>query len=217
MIMWWNVGVLLLSFVANGFTPVVPESAPVDVAPDENPRYFPIGVFAEGKSAGSCSARWYAEQLRALQKPSLSEHVFTGVDSVYRFTWLRSFDHPIAVRVTVHPDGTGTLTARMTDGTGGYKPGNLIANSNREVGVKEVRRLLNLINAVGFWQMPTEPATERSDVVNLDGAQWILEACSHCDYHVIDRWSPRRGPLRELGLYLARTLGGLNVPAATIY
>jgi hypothetical protein len=54
--MWWNVGVLLLLFVANGFGQAVSE--PVDFAPDENPRYFPIGVFAEGGSDGSFRARW---------------------------------------------------------------------------------------------------------------------------------------------------------------
>jgi hypothetical protein len=216
-IMWWSAGVLLLQFVAAGFAQVPPESAQADFGPDENPRYFPIGVFAEGKSDGSFSARWYAGQLRALQEPSLSESAFTGVDSVYRFTWLRSFHHPIAVRITVHRDGTGALTAKMADGAGGYRPGKLIANSKREVGVKEVRHLLDLIKAIGFWQMPAEPEPERSDVVNLDGAQWILEASSRGDYHVIDRWSPRKGPLLELGLYLALTLGRLDVPAATIY
>jgi hypothetical protein len=213
--MWWNVGVLLLLFVTNGFAQALP-AAPADFAPDETPRYFPVGVFAVGKSDGGFSARWYAEQLRALQEPSLSAITFTGGESVYRFTWLRTADRPIAVRITVHLNGTGTLTAKMADGYGGYGPGKLIANSNREVGVKEVQRLLNLIKAMGFWQMPSEPAP-RSDVVNLDGAQWILEASSHGDYHVIDRWSPRKGPLRELGLYLTRTLGRLDVPAATIY
>ena len=214
-IMWW-VGVLLLLSVADGFTQVVAESAPGDFTPDENPRYFPVGVFAEGKSDGSSSARWYARQLRALQEPSLSESVVTGVESVYRFTWLRSFHHPIAIRITVHPDGSGKLTAKMTDGAGGYRPGRLIANSTREVGVKDVQRLLKLINTMRFWQMPPE-APARGDVVNLDGARWILEASRHGDYHVIDRWSPPKGPLRDLGLYLALTLGRLDVPPKTIY
>lgn len=215
--MWSNVGVLLLVLVTGGFTQGVSESAPFNVAQDENPRYFPVGIFAEGKSDGSISARWYAEHLRALQEPSLSENGFSGEESVYRFTWLRSFDHPIAVHITVHPNGTGTLTAKMADGACSYRPGKLIANSSREVGVKQVRRLIDLVKDMGFWQMPPEPAPEPGNAVNFDGAQWILEVSSHGDYHVIDRWSPPKGPLRELGLYLARTLGGLDVPAATIY
>jgi hypothetical protein len=138
-----------------------------------------------------------------------------GGESVYRFTWLRSFHHPITVRITVHINGTGTLTTKMTDGQGGYEPGKLIVNSTRDIGMTEVRHLLTLIEAMGFWQMSPKPAL--SNLVGLDGAQWILEASSHNDYHVIDRWSPEKGPLRELGLYLARTLGKLNLPAKTIY
>jgi len=103
----------------------------------------------------------------------------------------------------------------MTSGEGGWEPGKLIANIVREVNVRDVRHILDLIESMGFWQMPSEPA--RSDTVGLDGAQRILEASSHSVYHVIDRWSPQDGPLRELGLYLALGLGKLNVPEKTIY
>ncbi len=186
---------------------------PADIIPS----YFPVDVFAEGKSDGDSTARWFAYQLRALGEPTLSGSPFTGQESVYRFTWLRSFDHPVTVRITVHANGTGTFTARMANGA----PGHLIANITREVSRKDVRHVLDLIEAVGFWAMPPEPtATVGADgsyTVNLDGAQWILEASSHGVYHVIDHWSPNNGPLRELGLYLAITLGKLDIPAKTIY
>jgi hypothetical protein len=206
---------LLLLLIANASAQDVPGSRNGSLAPDENPRYFPIGVFAEGKSDNDFRARWYAEQLRALKEPTLSESTSTVPESTYRFTWLRSFHHPITVRITVRPNGMGTLTAKMADGAGGFKPGNVIANSTREIGTREVRHLRDLVQAMDFWHMPPEPAP--NETINLDGAQWILEASNGGNYHVIDRWSPGEGPLRELGLYVARTLGKLDIPAKTIY
>jgi hypothetical protein len=44
--MWCKVQVLVL--VAYASAQVVPGSASGNFPPDENPRYFPIGVFAEG-------------------------------------------------------------------------------------------------------------------------------------------------------------------------
>jgi hypothetical protein len=213
----WSVRVLLLLLVATSYAQVAPDVSSPLFPPDENPRYFPTDIFAEKNSDFSFRAGWYGEQLRALKEPSLSQGIFAGGELVYRFTWLRTFHHPITVRVNIDPDGTGMLTSKMADGTGGYRPGKLIANSRRNISANEVQHILKLIEVMGFWHMPPEPEPEHSGVVNLDGAQWILEASDHGGYHVIDRWSPDKGPLRDLGLYLALTLGRLDVPAAAIY
>ncbi len=93
-------------------------AGPPENPPDANPRYFPVVVFAAGYSDGDFTARWYASQLRALVEPSLSGNP-AGLETVYRFTWLRSNHHPIAVRVVIEADGTGVLKAKMTDGKGG--------------------------------------------------------------------------------------------------
>jgi len=180
--------------------------------PDQNPRYFPVGVFASVKSDdGNFKARWYAEELRGLKEPSLSEPASSG-ESIYRFTWLRTFHHPIVVRIAIHASGTGTLTVRMSDGAGGYAPGKLILNSAREISMTEVRHVLDTVDAMNFWQMPPSAGP-----LYLDGAEWMFEASVRDKYHVVDRQSPQDGPLRELGLYLVLTLGGLDVPADTIY
>jgi hypothetical protein len=36
-------------------------------------------------------------------------------------------------------------------------------------------------------------------------------------YHVVDRWSPSRGPVHELGIALALTLAHLKIPKDQIY
>jgi hypothetical protein len=112
----------------------------------------------------------------------------------------------------VHANGTATLIAKMADGAGGYAPGNLIANTTRNLGTREVRHVLDIVDEMGFWRMPPEHETG-----GLDGAQWILEGSSRGAYHVIDGWSPEEGPLRDLGLYFALTLSKLDVRAETIY
>ena len=201
---------ILLLASAGAYAQARPTSA-IDTFATERPRYFPKGVFSGGKADDDFTDRWYAQQLRALKEPSLSDASVSS-ESVYRFTWLRSFHHPIAVRITVHADGTGTLTTKMADGAGGYKPGNLITNATRNLGTREVQHVLDIVDRMGFWRMPPEQETG-----GLDGAQWIFEGSSRGAYHVIDRWSPTEGPLRELGLYLALTLGKLDVAAKTIY
>ena len=184
------------------------------LGPDENPRYFPVGVFAEGKSDGDFRARWYREQLRALDEPSLFNNTSLTAEVIYRFTWLRSFHHPIAIRVVIHADGTGTLTARMADGAAGYKAGKLTLNRTREISQADVQRLSSLVQVMDFWHMPTEPPNEG---VGCDGAEWILEGLRGAEYHVVDRWSPEKGPLRKLGLYLVQDLGRIGIAPEAIY
>jgi hypothetical protein len=214
--MWAKAGLFLL-MVSNAAAQIAPGPGGGGFPPDEDPRYFPVGVFAEGKSDdGDFRARWYASRLRALREPALSENTSANAESMYRFTWLRAFHRPIAIRIIVHSNGTGTLTAKVSDGMGGYEPGNLITNSTREIDVKKIRHLRELLRTLDFWNMPPEPALN-DKVAELDGAQWIFEASNKGNCHVIDRWSPRTGPVRELGLYMMRKLGQLDIPEKLVY
>ena len=44
--------------------------------------------------------------------------------------WLRSFHHPVAVRLDIMSDGTGKLTVKIANGAAGYKPGKLVENTS---------------------------------------------------------------------------------------
>ena len=64
--------------------------------------YFPKGALQHGNARSDAfEGQWFGEQLSALHEPSLSCG-FPGV--AVRFTWLRTFHHPVSVRVT---DGDG--------------------------------------------------------------------------------------------------------------
>jgi len=82
---------------------------------------FPAGSLGETSSQHQFKAGWYSSQLAALREPSLWQlsREMPSKDS-YRFLYLRSFHHPICVRLTLTTGGIGLLTSKETDGKGGY-------------------------------------------------------------------------------------------------
>ena len=158
-------------------------------------------------------AQWYSSQLRALQEPSLFELAKVPDSESYRFLWLRSFNHPIAIRVDLKPDGTGVLTTKVANGAGGFRPGVLTVNTTRILTKEEVQTILLRISKFGFWQAPNPV----DDQTGTDGSQWVIEGVKKGQYHVVDRWMPKSGIARELGLLLAIDLAKLDVPKDEIY
>ena|ERR1039458_4389217 len=74
-------------------------------------------------------ANWYSTQLRALQEPSLFALATNRKAESYRFLWLRTFHHPVAVRVDLQADGSWMLVTKVANGAGGYSPGSVTTNS----------------------------------------------------------------------------------------
>jgi hypothetical protein len=69
------------------------------------------------------------------------------------------------------------------------------------------------LNHVAFWKMPTRPPEPE---LGLDGAQWIIEGRRAAQYHVVDRWTPKKGSYRDAGLHFLQ-LSGLSVPEKELY
>lgn len=158
-------------------------------------------------------ARWFSGQLKAMQEPSLLSAAMDHSAEAFRFFWLRSFHHPVAVRVDVRADGSATVTTKVADGAGGYQPGKLITNETRTLAKPETEKLLSTIRSLDFWSLPTpEPKT-----AELDGAEWSIEGVSHGRYHIVTRWSPQHGPIRSLGRVFLFDLARLRIPKSEIY
>ena len=51
----------------------------------------------------------------------------------------------------------------------------------------------------------------------VDGAQWIIEGVRNGTYHVVDRWSPREGQVRALGLFMVTELAKMKFAADELY
>jgi hypothetical protein len=179
--------------------PEVKANGGTDFLPDANPQYFPKEVFGDSKKdpMKDFSALWYAAHLRAMHEPSLLQTPKDKSAVVYRFLWLRTFHHPIVIRLNIRPDGTGFLTGKATNRTGGYDPGKLTWNESREMSQKDVQKFLTLLNKAEFWKLPAEISEGGND-----GAEWIMEGLEKGSYHVTDRWSPSNTDYSAMCLFL---------------
>lgn len=127
--------------------------------------------------------------------------------AVYRFTWLRTFHHPIAIRIAPTTDGA-QVDAVELDGAGGYKPGKVIWRQTRGITSAQLRRVQK--EMVKLWAMPPD------DAEGLDGAEWIFEDRTADLYRLRSIWSPETGPARTAGeLFLE--VSGINVPPSERY
>jgi hypothetical protein len=168
-------------------------------------QYFPPGVVGN-------DAR-YSRHLKALREPSLWELSQADPNAeVYRFLWLRSLRHPIAIRVVVRSNGSGWIHSRMTTGKGGSEPGRITHSSVSWLRKARTRAWLTAFESADFWSLPT-----LLDAVHVDGAEWIFEGVRNGRYHVIDRWSPDGGdPLRAIGIAALR-MARFKIRPAEIY
>jgi hypothetical protein len=85
--------------------------------PDANPQYFPEGTFGDSSETGyfrSFTARWYSKRLRVMAEPSLTLATKDETLVAYRFLWLRTFHHPVGIHLTLRPDGSGSIIAKIT-------------------------------------------------------------------------------------------------------
>lgn len=174
--------------------------------------YFPPALFEQTIDCGSTGgerpvlddfeADWYGGQLGALEEPSLysaSLSPETSAGSV-RFTWLRSFDDPVVVRIDRASDGRAQLIAGQR-GLG--RPDSLTRRVSRSLTPEEVRALDTMLVRA---DLPDQPP--RLCDVGTDGARWIIEGVEPATgYIYVNRWSPRTGPVRDLGLHMLGLTG----------
>ena len=144
---------------------------------------FPEGAF-DDTALSSFVLLWYSEHLAAMAEP-----VLTRIDErpaeAYRFLWLRTFHHPVVLRLQ-DVGGEKTLVVKQTNGAGGYRPGELVVDRTIRVGAEEWNTFQSLLDAAGYWRAAE---TDR-DEMGGDGAQWVLEAVRDGRYHIVERWSP---------------------------
>ena len=160
--------------------------------------YFPAGAWKGYEGRDGFVSEWYAKHLAAMNEPSLLASPSTQRE-VYRFIWLRTFHHPLAIRLW-RENSQAQLVAIELDGRGGYEPGAIIKDKPRRLTEQEWLEFLRLLNQTNYWTMPAEDP----EISGFDGAQWILEAVREDRYHLVERWSPRRGEYHAACLYLLK-------------
>lgn len=128
---------------------------------------------------------WYGKHLRTMGEPSLWEASRAApARETWRFTWLRTWGHPVAIRFDV--DGAAaTMRYVELDGSGGYAPGRIVIDRTTKLSAAEWSRVASAIGKAGFWSLPTTVQD-----AGLDGLQWVIEGTAGGKYHVTDRWTP---------------------------
>jgi hypothetical protein len=138
---------------------------------------------------------WYAMYLTALRERPLCCNS-SGPAEVYRFTWLRTFHHPVVISLEDDLKGRWLMHTKVSSGAGGYEPGILGLDLVRSMSSEDTRQLRDTMSIDStFW---TTEAQDSS--VGLDGAEWIIESRVGDNYHFVDRWTPSHGPIHDIGL-----------------
>jgi enterochelin esterase-like enzyme len=132
-------------------------------------------------------------------------------DFAYRFLWVRTFHHPVAVRIQKRGSST-LLQAVELDGAGGYAWGKIAKEIHRELSPAETETVMVKLAKAGFWHMESEPR----GTAGLDGATWILEGSQNGKSYRVRRWCPKSVDFRDTCLFFLQ-LAGLTVPAEDIY
>ena len=141
---------------------------------------------------------WFSKMLFSLNEPIIKD--YKGNKEIYRFTWLRTFHHPVSIRLEKQYDEIKIIT-KVCNGAGGYEPGKLIQDTTFSVKQETYEKLLEKINNSNFWNLPTEKTNDNG----MDGSEWIIETLKDNNYHLVIRWTPRKDDLktfREIGEYL---------------
>ncbi len=125
---------------------------------------------------------WYSKQLIALKEPIIFSD--TSKKEIYRFTWLRTFHNPIAIRIE-RLGNDYTLYWKLCDGAGGYAPGKLIVDKQKIVDKNIWDAFIKLLDQINYWKLNTF-----EEFMGTDGAEWILEGKSLNRYQVVERWTP---------------------------
>lgn len=145
---------------------------------------------------------WYGRELRGLGEPSLylrSRSAAGDARDTIRFTWLRSFHEPVAVRIETLLDGSVTLTATQ-------RPNGLYGQAKDLTRTLTSEETAALTEALATTQVLGQPASSCRS--GADGSRWIVEAAGPGGRYVyINRHSPEDGPVRDFGQFLIDLTG----------
>ena len=182
-----------------------------DIAGLGHDSILPIGLLAPDAKLDSFFRQWYGNTLIVMKEPRLGTFVdSTNVEGM-RFLWLRSFDHPVAVRA-MRRGSAYSLIAVELSGAGGYPPGAVVRRDSLPLDSISWKALSAPLNSAGFWKSDTP------DQKGLDGADWVIEAASAGHLYLVDRWSPDTtgagASVRSFGLAMLRRT---SIPIGRVY
>lgn len=157
---------------------------PKDANKDFNNCYFPSSYFTNLLNHWECdfstdflfeieigkiTAEWLEVQLRDLKEDCLYNNKTKPNATIYRFTWLRSFHHPIVIRIEKTANEI-LLYWKVGKGAGGYEPEGLKKSGKKKLSLKEWTEFESLVKGSDFDNLPNEKY-----IPMTDGSTWTLE------------------------------------------
>ncbi len=119
--------------------------------------------------SGKRTAEWLEIQLTDLKEDCLFNKELKEDKTIYRFTWLRSFHNPIAIRIE-NVNNETMLYWKVGKGAGGYEPKGLKKSGKKKLNTNTWKTFLDLVEKSNFDNL----ANEKYIFMN-DGATWTLE------------------------------------------
>ena len=219
---------LTLSTACKRITPVhITEEDGVINSCSKTNEYFPSGPASwsgRGLHFGDFQVEWESMFLKHMHEPSLYACATPTQESEYRFLWDRSLSKPIAARLVVHSDGSGTLFLRMLANATMLPsplPGKKSVSRDywyrvtldRQITVspEQVAHALNLFRQIRFGDHSAERGGD------MDGSDWIIESRVEGKYRLTDFRNIPSDPARSFGFYLVFDLAKLSIPHQAIY
>lgn len=119
--------------------------------------------------SGKRTAERLEVQLSDLKENCLYSRDIQPNTTIYRFTWLRSFHHPIAIRIE-KIENQIMLYWKIGKGAGGYEPKGLKKSRKKKLNSREWVEFERFIKESDFDSLPNEKY-----ILMTDGATWTLE------------------------------------------
>lgn len=192
----------------------VPLGVPLGEASVEPGQYFPSYLSTMKEVCGfpdtpastvlnDLKTEWYSSTLAQAGERPLAELAAAEPERFHiRLLWLRTFHHPMIVRIEAEASGKAVLEAKLLSGQGGFEVGEVARSLRRELSPAEIRAIRNTLER---FSLAAEPAGTCE--LGTDGAQWIVELADGGRYAFYDRWTPEKGAVREVGLAMLRLTG----------
>lgn len=162
-------------------------------------------LFEAEDSEGTIS--WLTQQLKNLNEPNLYNTNSKSI--IYRFTWLRSFHHPISVRIEKNDKDHNVYWA-IGKGAGGYEPKGLKRKGKRKISSNDWQIFESLLNKANYKNLPN-----KEYVLMTDGATWTLEHKESDIFEAKNTNNPSK-EFESLCLYLVK-LANIKIKEDEIY
>lgn len=131
---------------------------------------------------------FYTSYLAAMKEPSLITQPKSADVFALRFTWLRSFHDPIAIRIWREGTEYRVRAVRLVKQQD-YSLGPTASDTTRNLTKDELSEIQRLTGSKNLWKPLSEDEEILMSSLN-DGSAWIFERRSQQGYSMMDLRSP---------------------------